>query len=191
MKPTPETARRHRVAIVGCGFGGLFAAKRLRRADVDVTVIDRANHHLFQPLLYQVATAALSTTDIAVPLRHVVRRQAHTTVLRARARAVDVGRRRLVLEDGELAYDRLIVATGATHSYFGHDDWAPYAPGLKTLEDALDIRRRVLLAYEHAEWETDPAKRAAWLTFVVIGGGATGVELAGMFAEIARHTLHG
>ncbi len=180
------------VLIIGCGFGGLFAARALARAPVRVTVLDRTNHHLFQPLLYQVATAGLAAPAIAAPIRAVLAAQDNTTVLMGEAREIDVERRVVRTADGaELAYDHLILATGATHSYFGHDDWAPHAPGLKTLEDALEIRRRVLLAYERAEWETDPVRRAAWLTFVVIGGGATGVELAGMFAEIARHTLHG
>ena len=187
------------VLILGCGFGGLFAARALAGAAVRVTVLDRTNHHLFQPLLYQVATAGLAAPAIAAPIRAILAEQENCTVLMGDATRIDMARRTVTLEPSagasqttaELTYDHLIVATGATHSYFGHDDWAPYAPGLKTLEDALEIRHRVLLAYERAEWESDPAKRAAWLTFVVIGGGATGVELAGMFAEIARHTLHG
>jgi NADH dehydrogenase len=180
------------VLVLGCGFGGLFAARALADAPVRVTVLDRTNHHLFQPLLYQVATAGLAAPAIAAPIRAVLASQDNVTVLMGEARSIDVARRAVHLESGEeLSYDRLIVATGATHSYFGRDEWEPYAPGLKTLEDAMEIRRRVLLAYEHAEWEDNPARRAAWLTFVVIGGGATGVELAGMFAEIARHTLHG
>ncbi len=183
---------RPRVIILGCGFGGLFAAQSLHRAALDVTVIDRVNHHLFQPLLYQVATAGLAAPAIAAPIRHVLAAQKNVTVLLAEAQRIDAPRRVVVLEDGaELEYDYLIVATGATHSYFGNDAWAAHAPGLKTLEDAMDIRRRVLLAYEHAEREPDPQRRAAWLTSVVIGAGATGVELAGMMAEIARHTLHG
>ena len=157
-----------------------------------VTVIDRENHHLFQPLLYQVATAGLPAPAIAAPIRHILARQANTTVLLGEAVRVDPAQRAVVLADGaELRYDRLIVATGATHSYFGNDAWSQHAPGLKTLDDALEIRRRILLAYEHAERESDPGRRAAWLTFVVIGGGATGVELAGTLAEIARHTLRG
>jgi NADH dehydrogenase len=180
------------VLILGCGFGGLFAARALRGADVRVTVLDRTNHHLFQPLLYQVATAGLSAPAIAAPIRAILASQDNVTVLMGEATRIDLARRAVVLESGEaLAYDRLIVATGATHSYFGHDGWAPHAPGLKTLEDALEIRRRVLLAFERAEREPDAAGRAPWLTFVVIGGGPTGVELAGTFAEIARHTLHG
>jgi NADH dehydrogenase len=180
------------VVILGCGFGGLFAAQALARAPVRVTVIDRENHHLFQPLLYQVATAGLSAPAIAAPIRHILAGQQNTTVLLGEATRVDTGRRAVVLEDAsEIGYDFLIVATGTTHSYFGNDAWAPYAPGLKTLEDAFEIRRRILLAYEHAEREPDPLRRAPWLTFVVIGGGATGVELAGTLAEIARHTLRG
>ena len=180
------------VLILGCGFGGLWAAQALRKAPVKVTVLDRTNHHLFSPLLYQVATAGLSAPSVAGPIRHILADQANTTVLLAEARSIDPAGKRVVTEDGSaIPYDKLIVATGTTHSYFGHDEWAPFAPGLKTLDDALEIRRRVLLAFERAERETDPAKRAAWLTFVVIGGGATGVELAGTFAEIARHTLRG
>ncbi len=179
-----------RIVIIGCGFGGLFAAQALAGACVAVTVIDRANHHLFQPLLYQVATAGLSATAIAAPIRHVLRRQSNPLVLMAEVLAIDGGRRVVVLEDGtEVAYHYLIVASGAAHSYFGHDEWAPCAPGLKTLDDALEIRRRVLVAYERAERETADARRAPWLTFVVIGAGATGVEMAGTLAEIARLTL--
>ena len=181
-----------RVIIVGCGFGGLWAAQGLRKASAEVTVIDRTNHHLFTPLLYQVATAGLSAPSIAGPIRHILADQSNTTVLFGEARSIDPARRIVQLENGdELGYDCLILAPGATHSYFGHDEWAPYAPGLKTLDDALEIRRRVLLAFERAERESDPAKRLAWLTFVVVGAGATGVELAGTFAEIARHTLRG
>jgi len=181
-----------RVIIVGCGFGGLWAAQAFRRAAVEVTVIDRTNHHLFTPLLYQVATAGLSAPSIAGPIRHILAHQRNTTVLYGEARAIDVARRVVRLENGdELAYDYLILAAGTIHSYFGHDEWAAHAPGLKTLEDALEIRRRVLTAFERAEREAEPVKRGAWLTFVVVGGGATGVELAGTFAEIARHTLRG
>jgi NADH:ubiquinone reductase (H+-translocating) len=177
------------VVIIGGGFGGLYAARALRRAPVRVTLLDRRNHHLFQPLLYQVATAALSPGDIASPIRWILRRQPNVEVLLAEATAVDPDRGIVRLVDGEVAYDYLIVATGATHAYFGHDEWRPRAPGLKTLEDALDIRRRVLLAFERAERETDPARRRALLTFVVIGGGPTGVELAGALAEISRQSL--
>ncbi len=180
------------VVILGCGFGGLFAAQELRGAALRVTLVDRVNHHLFQPLLYQVATAGLAAPTIAAPIRHILASQDNATVLLGEARSIDRVRRAVRLEDGsELAYDHLIVATGATHSYFGRDDWAQYAPGLKTLEDALEIRKRILFAFERAERETDAARRAAWLTFVVIGAGATGVEMAGTIAELARHTLRG
>ena len=178
--------------ILGCGFGGLFAVRALRGKPVRVTVVDRTNHHLFQPLLYQVATAGLTAPAVAAPIRHILADQKNATVIYGDAQRVDLARRAVVLDGGdEIAYDRLIVATGATNSYFGNDAWSKHAPSLKTLDDAYEIRRRVLLAFERAERETDAAKRAAWLTFVVIGGGATGVELSGAFAEIARHTLHG
>jgi len=181
-----------RVVIIGCGFGGLWAAQALHKAPVEVTVIDRTNHHLFQPLLYQVATAGISAPAIAAPIRHILARQRNTTVLMGEVTGIDPERRVVRLDDGpDVPYDYLVVATGSTHSYFGNDAWAPHAPGLKTLEDAFEIRARILLAYEHAELETDPAKRAAWLTFVVVGAGATGVELAGTLAEISRHTLRG
>ncbi len=180
-----------RVVIVGGGFAGLTAARTLRRAPVQITLVDRHNHHVFQPLLYQVATAGLSSTNIAAPLRHILRRQRNATVLLADATGVDLRRQRLILRDGELPYDFLVLAAGATHSYFGHEEWSRHAPGLKTLNDAIDIRRRVLLAFEEAERETDEARRAEWLTFVVIGAGPTGVEMAGTLAEIARHTLRG
>ena len=180
------------VVILGCGFGGLWAAQGLRKAQARVTVIDRTNHHLFTPLLYQVATAGLSAPAIAAPIRHILARQRNVTVLMGDAKSIDPVQRKVLLEDGaDIGYDYLVVATGSMHSYFGNDAWAPYAPGLKTLEDALDIRARILLAFEHAERETDPVKRAPWLTFVVIGAGATGVELAGTLAEISRHTLRG
>jgi NADH dehydrogenase len=180
------------VLILGCGFAGLWAAQALRKAPVQVTVLDRTNHHLFSPLLYQVATAGLSAPSVAGPIRHILAGQRNTTVLMGEARSIEVDNKSVLLEDGSrIPYDYLIVATGSTHSYFGHDEWAPLAPGLKTLDDALEIRRRVLLAFERAEVEADPDKRAAWLTFAVIGAGATGVELAGTFAEIARHTLRG
>ena len=178
-----------RVVIVGAGFGGLFAARALRDAPVRVTVVDRRNHHLFQPLLYQVATAALSPADIAYPIRSILRSQANAEVLLADAVSVDVAKRELVLSDSRLAYDFLIVATGATHSYFGHADWEALAPGLKSLEDALEIRKRILLAFERAERETDPARRRALLTFVLVGAGPTGAELAGAIGEISRHVL--
>jgi NADH dehydrogenase len=177
------------VVIIGGGFGGLYAARALRGAAVRVTVIDRRNHHVFQPLLYQVAMAALSPGDIASPIRWILRRQRNVEVLLAEARAIDATRQIVTLADGEIGYDYLIVATGSTHAYFGHDEWRPVAPGLKTLEDALEMRRRVLLAFERAEREPDPARRAILLTFVVIGGGPTGVELAGALAEISRQSL--
>jgi NADH dehydrogenase len=181
-----------RVVIIGCGFGGLWAAQGLRRAAVDVTVIDRTNHHLFTPLLYQVATAGLSAPSIAAPIRHILARQRNATMLMAEVDGIDVAKRSISLQGGgAVPYDYLVVAAGSVNHYFGHDDWAPHAPALKTLDDALEIRARILTAYEQAEREGDPAKRAAWLTFVVIGGGATGVELAGTLAEIARHTLTG
>jgi NADH dehydrogenase len=179
------------VLIVGCGFGGLFAARARKGAPGRGSVLDRTNHHLFQPLLYQVATAALTAPAVAAPIRHILQDQQNATVIYGEAKSVDVARKAVILADGEIAYDRLILAPGASNSYFGHDDWAAHAPSLKTLNDAYEIRKRVLLAYEEAEREKDAAKRAAWLTFVVIGGGATGVELAGSFAEIARHTLRG
>jgi NADH dehydrogenase len=181
-----------RVVILGCGFGGLWAAQALRKAPAELTVVDRANHHLFTPLLYQVATAGLSAPAIAAPIRHILASQRNTTVLLAEAKNIHLNERQVELDDGaRLAYDYLLVATGSMHSYFGNDAWAPYAPGLKTLDDAFEIRSRILLAFEHAEREPDATKRAAWLTFVVVGGGATGVELAGTLAEIARHTLRG
>eukprot|EP01030_Chromulinospumella_sphaerica_P000081 gene81-84_t len=183
---------RPRVVIIGCGFGGLEAARALRGAAVDVTLVDKTNHHLFQPLLYQVATAGLSAPAIAAPIRHLFRQQRNVTTLLGEVICIDVGQQSVHLADGAtLPYDHLIVAAGATHSYFGRDDWAAYAPGLKTLDDAFEIRRRVLLAFEAAEKEPDPARRADWLNFVVVGAGPTGVEMAGTLAEIARHTLPG
>jgi NADH dehydrogenase len=179
----------HRVVIVGGGFGGLYAAKALGKAPVVVTLIDRRNFHLFQPLLYQVATGGLSPGEIASPLRVVLRRQRNTEVLLGEVADLDVERRRVILRDGEAGYDELIVATGATHHYFGNDQWAPLAPGLKTIEDATEIRSRLLDAFERAEREPDPDKRRAWLTFVIVGGGPTGVELAGALGEIANDTL--
>jgi NADH dehydrogenase len=177
------------VLILGGGFAGLATAQGLSDAPVRVTVVDRSNHHLFQPLLYQVATAGLAAPSIAAPLRFILRKQRNATVLMDEALSVDMDQRRVRFADGQMDFDYLIVATGAMHAYFGHDEWEPYAPGLKTLEDAFTIRRRILMAFENAELETDPQQQQAWLNFVVVGGGATGVELAGTLAEIARHTL--
>jgi NADH:quinone reductase (non-electrogenic) len=185
--PSP---RRHRVLIVGGGFGGLYAAKGLARSPVDVTLVDRRNFHLFQPLLYQVATGALAPGEIAQPLRSILRRQANTTVLLGEAIGIEPVARRVLLSDGgPIEYDTLVIATGAHFSYFGHDEWAPIAPGLKSIDDATEIRRRILIAFEAAEREADPARREAWMTFVVVGGGPTGVELAGALGEIAHDTL--
>ncbi|MGD2051225.1 MAG: NAD(P)/FAD-dependent oxidoreductase [Acidimicrobiia bacterium] len=179
-----------RIVIVGGGFGGLAAAKALGRAPVSVTLVDRRNHHLFQPLLYQVATAGLGAIDIAEPIRRILRRQANTTVLLAEVTGIDIAARTVDLAGGEpLPYDHLIVAAGAGHAYFGHDEWEPYAPGLKTIDDALEIRRRILRAFEHAELARSDAERRFWLTITVVGGGPTGAELAGAIAELARHTL--
>jgi NADH dehydrogenase len=180
----------HHFVIVGGGFAGLWATRALASAPVRITLIDRQNHHLFQPLLYQVATAGLSAPDIAAPLRHILRKQANVEVRLAEVAAIAPQEKHVVLADGTtIAYDALLLATGATHAYFGHDEWARHAPGLKTLDDALQLRRHLLLAFERAEAETDPGKRAAWLSFAIVGGGPTGVELAGTLAEIARHTL--
>lgn len=182
------TMKRPHVVIIGGGFGGLAAARALARAPVSITLIDRRNHHLFQPLLYQVATAALNPSEIAYPIRAALAKQKNVRVLLARADAIDVEQRRVLLDDGVLEYDYLIVATGATHSYFGHD-WSDVAPGLKSIEDALEIRRRIFVAYEAAERESDPIAQREWLTFAVVGGGPTGVELAGAMGEIGLHTL--
>ena len=179
----------HRVLILGGGFGGLAAAKQLRRAAVEVTLLDRVNYHLFQPLLYQVATGALSPANIAAPLRHVLKNQKNTKVLLGEAVHIDAANRRALLRDGSLDYDTLVVATGASHQYFGHDEWEQFAPGLKTIEDATDMRSRILLAFEAAERETDPQKLRAWMTFVIVGAGPTGAELAGTLGEIANDTL--
>ena len=190
-EPQNGTSKPH-VVVIGCGFGGLATARALAGADVDVTVIDQTNHHLFQPLLYQVATAGLSAPAIAAPVRNILRKQRNATTLMGEVVDIDVASQAVVLKDGQrLPFDHLVVAAGATHGYFGRDEWAAHAPGLKTLEDAFTIRRRVLLAFEAAERESDPEKRAACLNFVVIGAGPTGVELAGTLAEIARHTLPG
>jgi NADH dehydrogenase len=181
--------------VIGCGFGGLEAVRALARHDVDITLLDRTNHHLFQPLLYQVATAGLTAPSVSGPIRHILRdqiRAGRLTVLQAEVTDIDAAARSVKLDDGQsIGYDHLIVAAGATHSYFGHDDWAQHAHGLKTLADAFNIRARVVGAFEQAERLTDPAAREPWLTFVVIGGGPTGVEMAGTFAELARHTLAG
>ncbi len=182
-------ADRPHVVIIGGGFGGLYAARGLDRDDVRVTLVDRRNHHLFQPLLYQVATAGLNPSDIARPIRSVLADQDNAEVLLAEVVGIDRGARKVVLADGEIGYDYLILATGATHSYFGHDAWAAHAPGLKSIEDALEIRRRMLWAYEAAEREPDAELRREWLTFVVVGAGPTGVEMAGAMAEVGHHTL--
>ncbi|RZS89292.1 NADH dehydrogenase [Phyllobacterium myrsinacearum] len=188
---TPPNAP-HRVVIVGAGFGGLEAANSLRNADVAVTVVDQRNHHLFQPLLYQVATSTLATSEIAWPIRHLLRKYKNIKTLLGTVESVDTAARTISTADGEvIAYDTLVLATGARHAYFGHDDWEPFAPGLKTLEDATTIRRRILTAFEKAEREPDPARRAALLTFVIIGAGPTGVEIAGTIADLARDTLKG
>ena len=177
------------VVVIGAGFGGLHAARVLSNRDIDVTVIDRHNHHLFQPLLYQVATAALSPGEISYPVRSVFRNHKRTRTILAEVKSIDVESRRVALTDETIPYDYLVVATGATHSYFGHDAWERLAPGLKEIEDALEMRRRILLAFEKAEREKDAAKRQALLTFVIVGGGPTGVELAGAIAEIATRVL--
>ena len=188
---TAQSAAPHRVVIVGGGFGGLYATRELSRSPaVEVTLVDRRNFHLFQPLLYQVATGALAPGEIAQPLRSIFRKRMNVTVLLGEAVSVDVKARRIVLSDGgPIDFDTLIVATGAQFSYFGHDDWARFAPGLKSIDDATDIRRRILIAFEAAEREADPGRRAEWMTFVVVGGGPTGVELAGALGEIANDTL--
>ncbi|MGB6552026.1 MAG: NAD(P)/FAD-dependent oxidoreductase [Candidatus Binataceae bacterium] len=188
MKESP-TAEIPHVAILGGGFGGLSACRALAKAPVRITLIDRRNHHLFQPLLYQVATAALNPSDIASPIRRILRRQKNVSVILGDAVAIDRAKKIVQLADGEVAYDFLILAAGATHSYFGHDEWEDAAPGLKSLEDAVEIRRRVLVAYEAAEREIDQRRISEWMTFVIIGAGPTGVEMAGALAEISRRVL--
>ncbi|MEO7242078.1 MAG: NAD(P)/FAD-dependent oxidoreductase [Variovorax sp.] len=184
-----EVVRPH-VVIIGGGFAGLWATRALSDAPVRITLVDRENHHLFQPLVYQVATAGLSSPDIAAPLRHILRGQSNVEVRLAEVTDIDVHARQVWLgTDASLEFDYLLLATGATHAYFGHEEWAPHAPGLKTLDDALRLRRKLLLAFERAEAQVDPQRRAAWLSFAIVGGGPTGVELAGTLAEIARHTL--
>jgi NADH dehydrogenase len=180
---------RPRVIVVGGGFGGLSAVRGLRSAAVDVLLIDRVNHHTFQPLLYQVATAGLAAPSIAAPLRHILRSQRNATVLLGEVRRIDIAGKSVAVDGISHPYDFLIVATGSAHAYFGHDEWSGYAPGLKTLDDALRIRARILTAFERAEASADPAEQMEWLTFLIVGAGATGVELAGTLAEIARHTL--
>src|SRR3982075_4082332 len=188
MTTAPNKA--HRVVIVGAGFGGLETVFGLAGAPVEITLVDRRNHHLFQPLLYQVATASLATSEIAWPIRYLVRGRHEVTTLFANVNGVDAAQKQVLLDEGDaLPYDTLVLATGARHAYFGHDEWEPFAPGLKTLEDATTLRRRILVAFERAERETDPARRAALLTFVIIGAGPTGVELAGTIAELAQDTL--
>ncbi len=182
-------ADAHKVVIIGGGFGGLSAARTLKNAPVQVTLVDRCNYHLFQPLLYQVATGSLSPANVAGPLRQVLRKQKNTQVLLGEAIHIDAAKRRVILSDGALDYDTLIVATGATHQYFGHDEWEQFAPGLKNLDDATAMRGRILLAFEAAERERDPEKLAAWMTFVIVGAGPTGAELAGALGEIAHDTL--
>jgi NADH dehydrogenase len=184
-------AGRHRVVIIGGGFGGLYCARGLRRAPVDVTLLDRRNFHLFQPLLYQVAAGGLSPANIAAPLRSILKRQRNVRVLLGEVDDFDIARNEVILADGDrIPFDTLVVAAGSTHHYFGHDaEWEPLAPGLKTIEDATEIRRRILSAFERAERETDPQARERLLTFVVVGGGPTGVEMAGTISELARHTL--
>jgi NADH dehydrogenase len=184
-----STAQRPQVVIVGAGFAGLEASRALDKTEVEVTLVDAYNHHCFQPLLYQVATAALSPADVAWPIRAILRAQQNVRVIMARATAIDVQARRVHTTEIDLPYDYLLLATGSTHSYFGHDDWAPFAPGLKHIADATEIRRRFLLAFERAEVVEDEAARARLLTFVIVGGGATGVEMAGAVAEVARRTL--
>jgi NADH:ubiquinone reductase (H+-translocating) len=189
MKNSLDNNPPHQVVIIGGGFGGLYAAKALAKAPVNVTLIDKRNFHLFQPLLYQVATGNLSPADISSPLRSVLSKSKNTKVLLGSVDDIDAQEQKVIFGDEAIPYDTLIVATGAKHSYFGKDDWEEFAPGLKTVEDAIEMRRRIFTAFEAAEKETDPVKRRAWLTFVIVGGGPTGVELAGAIAELAYQTL--
>jgi NADH dehydrogenase len=189
LSERPESAGRPNVVILGAGFGGLFAAKALARAPVNVTIVDRHNYHLFQPLLYQVAVAGLPPSDIAWPIRSILRKQQNATVLMDEVTGIDSDRRRVLLGQATIEYDYLIVATGAKHSYFGHEQWQTLAPGLKSIDDATRIRRRILTAFERAEMTSDPAERERLLRFVIVGGGPTGVELAGTIAELAHRTL--
>ncbi|UGY08675.1 NAD(P)/FAD-dependent oxidoreductase [Phyllobacterium pellucidum] len=187
-----QTPVQHRIVVVGGGFGGLETVYNLRGVEVAITAVDQRNHHLFQPLLYQVATSTLATSEIAWPIRHLLRRYKNVLTLLGTVEAVDTAAKTVITADGDvIPYDTLVLATGARHAYFGHDDWEPFAPGLKTLEDATTIRRRILTAFEMAEREPDPQKRAQYLTFVIIGGGPTGVEIAGTIADLARDTLKG
>ena len=182
----------HRLIIVGGGFAGLWATRSLKSADIQITLIDRRNHHLFQPLLYQVASAELASPDIAVPLRHILKKQRNVQIWLGEVIEVFPDRNVVVLDDGrELEYDSLLIATGATHAYFGNPQWEKHAPGIKTLEDAMHLRNKIFEAFEYAETEPDPEKKAAWLNFAIVGGGPTGVELAGALSEIAKHTLRG
>ena len=189
MNNTTERPQKHRVVVIGGGFGGLYATKALRHAPVEITLVDKRNFHLFQPLLYQVATGTLSPSDISSPLRSILSRSKNTNVLMEEVADIDPDRQVVKLREQELPYDTLIVATGVSHHYFGNEHWKDQAPGLKTVEDALEMRRRIFMAFEAAEKETDPQKRKAWLTFVVVGGGPTGVELVGAIAELAYNTL--
>lgn len=189
MTVSAPSSERRRVVVIGGGFGGLSAIKALRHSPFDVTLIDRHNYHLFQPLLYQVATAGLSPADIASPIRHILRGQANAHVVLAKVSGIDLESRHVLAEGRRIPFDDLIVATGAEHAYFGHDDWAVFAPGLKTIDDATYLRRRILLSFERAETESDPAERRRLLNFVVVGGGATGVEMAGAIAELAQRAL--
>jgi len=188
-QPSGREQRGHHVVVVGGGFGGLYAAKALKHAPVRVTLVDKRNFHLFQPLLYQVATGGLAAGDIAYPLREIFKEERNFQIIAAEVVDIHPDHRKVVLSDGEVAYDTLIVAAGSSHHYFGHGEWAKQAPGLKTIEDALEMRRRIFLAFEAAEREPDPAKRQAWMTFVIVGGGPTGVELAGSLGELVQRTL--